>query len=123
MVALALSCCASHDEYVDATAILARIHQGDDRRQALLAFSEAWYHSTCNYLSGAVDDIFLYGPRKRDRVTLIHVRYVLSGDRLVVESIGSMESYFVDYPGWSEICEPPLSYAFETPQAPVTATP
>ncbi len=121
--ALLLAGCASHDEYVDTTAILARVHKGDDHQQALLAFSDAWYHSTCNLRSGTVEDIFLYGPKNRDRVTLIYVRSVPSGDRLVVEFAGVIESYYVDYPGWSEICEPPLPQAFETARPSTTATP
>lgn len=123
VVALLLGSCASHDEYVDVTAILARVRQGDNRQQALSAFSDAWYHSACNYPSGAVDDIFLYGPRKRDRVTVIFVRSVQNGGRLVVEYAANLESYWADYPGWADTCKPPLPQAFETVRAPVTATP
>ena len=123
MVALLLAGCASHNEYVDTTAILARVRPGDDREQALLAFSDAWYHSTCNYLSGAVDDVFLYGPRNREKVTLIITWSALSQDRLVVESSGSLEGYFLNAPRMWETCDPPLLQAFETPQTPATATP
>lgn len=122
VVALLLSSCASRDEYVDVTAILARIHQGDDREQIFLAFSDAWFHSRCN-LRSKVDDVFLYGPRNREKVILIIIRSVPYGDRLVVESAGSLEGYALNNPSWSEICEPPLLQAFETPRAPAIATP
>ncbi len=122
VVALLLAGCASHNEYVDTTAILARIHPGDDREQVILALSDAWFHSRCDLIT-KVDDVFLYGPRNREKVTLIIIRSAPSGDRLVVESAGSLEGYVLTDPGWSEICEPPLLQAFETPQAPATATP
>ena len=122
-VALLLAGCATPDEYVDPTAILARVRQGEDREQALLAFSDAWYHSTCNYLGGSVDDVFLYGPRNREWVTVIRLRSVPSGDQLVVELAVPIESYYVDDPNWSAICEPPLPEAFETPRPSMKAAP
>jgi hypothetical protein len=122
-VALLLASCATPDEYVDPTAILNRVRQGEDREQALLALSDAWYHSTCNYLDGSVDDVFLYGPRNREWVTVIRVRSVPSGDQLVVELAVPIESYYVDDPNWSTICDPPLPEAFETPRPSTTATP
>lgn len=123
VVALLLGGCEAHNEYVDTTAILARVRPGDDREQALLAFSDAWYHSTCNYLSGAVDDVFLYGPRNREKVTLIIIWSALSQDRLVVKSSGSLEGYFLNAPRMWETCDPPLLQAFETSRVPATATP
>ncbi len=122
VVVLLLAGCASRNEYVDTTAILARVRPGDDREQVFLALSDAWFHSRCNLIT-KVDDVFLYGPRNREKVTLIIIRSAPSQDRLVVESSGSLEGYALNAPIMWETCDPPLLQAFETPQAPATATP
>lgn len=124
LVILLLAGCAPDDEYVDTTAILARVRPGDDRQQVLSAFSDAWYHSRCDHnpivgdvlmYGPTVDDVFLYGPRNREKATLIVIRSVPSGDRLVVEFSGTMEGYFLNVPSMWETCDPPLLQAFETP--------
>lgn len=119
IIAPLLAGCASRDESVNVTAILERVHQGETREQALHALADAWFHSTCDLsdLNGEVMDFFLYGPKERNKVILIYVHSIMSENRLVVEEIGQLESYYIDNPNLLGCCEPPLPQAFETPQA------
>lgn len=110
---LTLTGCMAGEEPVDYVEILSRIDEGDARQQALLALSDAWYHSECRFLDGAIEDLFLYGPKKRDRVMIIGILSVTRGDQLIVERKGTYESYFLDAPDFGELCEPPVQKAFE----------
>jgi hypothetical protein len=65
--------CGAEEEPVDYVEILSRVHEGDERELALQALSDAWYHSECKFLNGAVEDLFLYGPKERDGVTIISI--------------------------------------------------
>ena len=110
---LVITACASEEEPVDSVEILARIHVGDRRQHALQALSDAWHHSECKLLDGAVEDIFLYGPKKRDSVTIIGVLSEPQGEQLIVKQTGTYESYFLDAPDFGQYCEPPVHNAFE----------
>jgi hypothetical protein len=110
---LLISGCVPDEEPVDYEAILSRVHEGDERQQMLQALSDAWYHSECRYPDGAVDDMFLYGPKDRDKVTIIIIRSKPEGAQLFVDQVGSLESYFLNDPDFGGECEPPLQEAFE----------
>lgn len=120
---LVISACATREEPVDYKAILSRVHEGDERQQALQALSDAWYHSECTLLYGHVEDTFLYGPRDRDRVTIIGVYSKPQGGKLVVDHTGVYENYFLDDPDFGEHCRPPLQKAFEQDRALETQSP
>jgi hypothetical protein len=105
--------CTSREEPVDYVEILSRIHVGEGREQALQALSDAWYHSECRLLYGDIEDILLYGPRVRDKVTIISIYSKSRGERLVVDHTGTYENYFLDAPDFGQFCEPPVQNAFE----------
>lgn len=113
LAGMLLSGCVSHAEPVDYEAILSRVHEGDERERVLRALSDAWYHSECRYPSGAVQDIFLYGPKDRGEVTIVAISSKLRDGQLIVDHLGTFESYFLDIPGYFAGCEPPLKDAFE----------
>jgi hypothetical protein len=109
--------CMAEEEPVDYVEILSRIHEGDEREQALQALSDAWYHSECRFLDGAVEDLFLYGPKERDSVTIIGILSEPHGERLIVKQAGTYEGYFLDAPDFGRFCEPPVQNAFESGRA------
>jgi hypothetical protein len=110
---LLIAGCIPNEEPVDYEAILSRVHEGDERRQMLQALSDAWYHSECRYPSGAVEDMFFYGPKHPDKVTIVAVRSEPQDGQLFVDQAGTLESYFLDSPDFGRLCEPPLREAFE----------
>jgi hypothetical protein len=109
---LLIAGCMPNEEPVDYEAILSRVYEGDERLQALRALSDAWYHSECRY-GDVVEDMFLYGPKHPDRVTIVSVLSEPQDGQLKVYLVGTYESYFLDSPGFGEFCEPPLQEAFE----------
>lgn len=124
---LLLCGCGVPEEPVDYKNILSRVHAGDRREQVLRALSDAWYHSECSLFYGGVEDIFLYGPKERDSVTIISVLFRCQGEtrisarkcqreRLVVVQAGIYENYFLDRPDFGEYCQPPVQKAFEQDQ-------
>lgn len=113
VVMLVITSCVSEEEPVDYVEILSRIHEGDERQQVLQVLSDAWYHSECRLLDGAVEDIFLYGSKERDSVTIISVLSEPHGEQLIVKQTGIYESYFLDAPDFGQYCEPPVQNAFE----------
>lgn len=121
--ALLVSACVSREEPVDYEAILSRVQEGDERQQALNALSDAWYHSECKFLDGAVEDMFFYGPKNRDKVTIVSVSSEPSGGQLIVYHVGTYEGYFLDNPSFGALCEPPLQNAFEPGRAAATQRP
>lgn len=113
----------SRYELVNQNAILARVHKGMERQQALQALSDAWYHSAYTYRGGDVQDIFLYGPKDRRHVTIVAVFSKLQGGQLAVDRVGTYENYFLDNPGYFEGYQPPLQDAFDRSEGPKTKTP
>lgn len=110
---LLIAGCMPNEEPVDYEKILSRVHEGDERQQALRALSDAWFHSECGFLDGRVEDIFFYGPKHPDKVTIVTVLSEPQDEQLKVYLVGTYESYFLDSPGFGEFCEPPLHEAFE----------
>ncbi len=101
-----------HEDYI--TIAKSRIQVGDERGQALGALSDAWFHSECNYLDGAVDDLFMYGTRNPESVTVVVVTSELSEGKLLVTFVGSLDgdvALTMDDP--TPICEPPIFTALE----------
>ena len=83
----------STDEYLEM--VRSRVQIGDERAKAVQALSDAWYHGVCDHSSGVrpfVDDIFLYGPRDRDRATVIIIGSEPREDKMVVFDISIIES-------------------------------
>jgi len=111
--ALTIVGCARDEEQFDYVEILSRICEGDEREEALEALSDAWYHSECRLLYGDVEDIFLYGPKERAKVTVISIYSKPRGEGLVVDHTGIYENYFLDASDFGEHCEPPVQKAFE----------
>lgn len=109
---LLITGCAIKEQPVDYEKILSRTHEGDGRQQALRALSDAWYHSECRY-GDVVEDMFFYGPKHPDKVTIVTVLSKPKHGQLEVYLVGTYESYFLDSPGFGEFCEPPLQKAFE----------
>jgi hypothetical protein len=109
---LLIAGCMSNEEPVDYEAILSRVHEGDERQQALPALSDAWYHSECRY-GDIVEDMFFYGPKHPDKVTIVSVLSEPHDGQFRVYLVGTYESYFLDNPSFGEFCEPPLHQAFE----------
>ncbi len=110
---LVIAGCMPNEEPVDYEQILSRVHEGDERQQALRALSDAWFHSECRFLDGRVEDIFFYGPKHPDKVTIVTVLSEPQDGQLKVYLVGTYESYFLDSPDFGEFCEPPLHEAFE----------
>jgi hypothetical protein len=49
-----------------------RVRIGDDREDALIALSDAWFHSECE--SGTkILDLFFYGPHDPERVQVVAI--------------------------------------------------
>jgi hypothetical protein len=112
LLGLFIAGCIPTEEPVDYEKILSRVREGDKRQQALRALSDAWYHSECRY-GDVVEDMFFYGPKHPDKVTIVTVLSEPQDEQLQVYLIGTYESYFLDSPGFGEFCEPPLHEAFE----------
>ena len=111
---LVLANCVSDSNKPDIQAVLNRVRLGVPREEVIASLSDAWFHSSCNMEPiNRVDDVFMYGPKDRERVTLVVVRSAPSERGLVVESSGSMEGYFLNASILWETCNPPLLQAFE----------
>jgi len=121
--ALLVSGCVSREEPVDYEALLSRVQEGDERQQALNALSDAWYHSECKFLDGTVEDMFFYGPKDRDKVTIVSVSSEPSGGQLIVYQVGTYEGYFLNNPSFGTLCHPPLQNAFEPGRTAGTQSP
>jgi hypothetical protein len=97
-----------------------RIQAGDTRDEAVQALSDAWFHAECTYPNSTiVRDLFLYGPKDRERVRIVIVRSDITDGTLRVVSVGGDESYMLpQYDG----CVPSPLQAIEdvTPTAMVT---
>lgn len=113
VIALTLSGCAEEVAPVDETEILSRIVVGSERGEAKQALADAWYHSECPYADGRIEDLFLYGPQKRDQVTIISIMSSPEGEKLVVTDVGAYEPYFLDPADAFGECQPPVLDAFE----------
>lgn len=113
VLVLTLSRCAEEVAPIDETEILSRIVIGAERGEAMQALSDAWYHSKCPYVDGRIEDLFLYGPKKRDQVTIVSIMSNPEGEKLVVTNIGTYEPYFLDPVDAFEECQPPVLDAFE----------
>lgn len=111
--ALLITGCTAEKDRVDYMAILSRVHEGDDRQRALQMLSDAWYHSECILNAGVIEDIFLFGPKNRDKVTIISILSEPRGDRLIVYQTGTFENYFLDSPDFGKFCRPPVREAFD----------
>lgn len=70
-----------------------RVKIGIKRGEMIQALSDAWYHGICYYSDSTADDLFLYGPRNRDRVTVIEVRSISKNGELMVDFVGGFENY------------------------------
>lgn len=98
-----------------------RIQIGDTRNEAVQALSDAWFHAECTYAGiTEVDDLFLYGPRDRDRVKMVIVSSDVMSGALRVVSVGGFESYML--PQYDHCVPSPLQ-AFEEDMPTPTATP
>jgi hypothetical protein len=102
------------EDYV--TTARSRVQTGDEREQALSELADAWFHSVCPMSSGAVDDLFFYGPKDRTNVTVVVVTSKPSGGHLAVTFVGHMDSDQLprnheENKSWH--CEPSLLSAFE----------
>ena len=104
--------CVQTQEPVDEIAILSRVRIGDTRTKALEAFSDAWFHSSCVYESGTVEDIFFYGPKDPYQFFIIMTRSTPTDKGLIVRQAGTLEYYFLDSLE-DECFQPPLRSAFE----------
>lgn len=113
LVALLAAACVTVREPVDDAEILDRVNEGDEREQALQALSDAWYHSECRSPGGMVQDIFLYGGKRPDTVTVIGIFSESTGGRQIVQLTGTYDNYFLDIPDYFEQCVPPVMDAFE----------
>jgi len=72
-----------------------RIQIGDKRDEAVGALSDAWFHATCHYPSGSVDDLFFYGPQDQNQVKVVLVESKLVDRKTLVHFIGSVENYML----------------------------
>ena len=111
VLALLLMSCVAQRERVDYLEILSRVNIGDAREEAIEAFSDAWYHSECVFLSGRVEDMFFYGPRELDQVTIIAVGSWPEDSGLVVKASGTLDPEFLY--GFATLCDPPLLDPFQ----------
>ena len=103
-----------YEDYI--TTARSRVQIGDEREQALSKLTDAWFHSVCPLSSGAVDDLFFYGPKDRTAVTVVVVTSKPSDGHLTVAFVGHMDSDLlpIDYEedrSWK--CDPSLLSAFE----------
>jgi hypothetical protein len=70
------------------------------------AHPDAWYHSECR-CGDVVEDVFFYGPKHPDKVTIVAVLSEQQDGQLEVYLVGTCESYFLDAPDFGEFCKPP----------------
>lgn len=89
----------------------ARVQIGDTRAEAIQALSDAWFHAECAYPTiTEIDDLFLYGPRNRDRVKIVIVSSDVMSGTLRVVSVGGFEGYMLSQ---YDHCVPSPLQAFE----------
>ena len=99
--------------HIDETEILSRIVIGIEREEAMRALSDTLYHSECPYVDGRIHDLFLYGSKNRDQVTIISIESSPERERLIVTKKGTFEPYFLDPVDAFEDCQPPVLDAFK----------
>ena len=69
---------------------------GDERDDAILALSDAWFHTECKYASSTeIEDLFFYGHKTLDGVRVVVIQSNLDDARQVVTFVGSIESYIL----------------------------
>lgn len=113
ILAFVLSGCNRNNGQVDATAILSRVDIGVSRKTAIQTLSDAWYHTECPYIDGRMEDLFLYGPKDTENVTIISIESRPEGEGYVVTQIGTYEPYFLDPVDAFKECKPPVLDAFD----------
>jgi hypothetical protein len=81
------------------------VRRGDLRQDAIQALSEtSWHHGVCISSDTFVQDVFLYGPKHRNRVYLLIVLSRMIDGQFRVEELGSFDAN--KYP-MNERCIPP----------------
>ncbi len=92
-----------------------RIQIGENREAAIAAMSDAWFHGKCVRTTGSIEDMFFYGPADPERAEIVMIESELSGGKMQVHMIGTLETpviihFYKDYPG----CLPPQLLSQET---------
>ena len=111
---LLIAGCARAEDHVNYLEILSRVRTGDERQHALQELSDAWFQAQYVFSSGEIEDVFPYGPREPEEVTVIGIRSVPRDGHLVVERVGTYDDYkflLVAFDGL--VFQPPLPETFE----------
>jgi hypothetical protein len=110
IVSLVLIVCVCVNALVPdpATVAQSRVQIGDERKKAVEALSDAWFHTECEHPIAA--DLFFYGSRNRDRVKIVVVESEVADEgKQLVSFVGTTENYMLHL---YEDCVPPPSTAF-----------
>ncbi|HRQ42545.1 MAG TPA: hypothetical protein PLD25_31910, partial [Chloroflexota bacterium] len=99
---------------VDAGTIArSKVRIGDSRGAALLALSDSWFHSSCQYTdTSLIRDLFFYGSHNPDEVQVVIIRSQKNNGVAIVDFVGTIENYMLHL---YDDCVPLPASAFNEP--------
>ena len=71
-----------------------RVRIGDNRKDALIALSDAWFHSECESET-KIRDLFFYGSHDPEQVQVVIVNSQKEDGNRTVIFVGSVENYML----------------------------